>query len=761
MLIYSFVSAALPVAYCLAVLEFSVFSIQQLRKVGVFCHSAITGAEKDQDLLVQSLLQEKETFRERLLQLFKTFDDDGNGIITLFEFETRFQDESVRALFEALELGACGYVYHLLVNLGTSVAAARPGQGPKTKSTHEAGLCGSQLLGGLQLKGAEPGDRQASALWEVCAGKDSGMEQCSSDSTAKFCDLHGGAGFLMGAFVGAGVGQAYCFLLKGFFGGMFGTEIGLRLGGFLSFSAVLLSDYSLEGHYGSQAREHVVLDGKGARGCLNGGVTEEIGVSLAGLPGSFAGFVGNGVLEGYEASLAKEQALPKDQGVTEERYGDPPEPGGGAGRHVHGTLVDWGGQVLEEIVPPRGGLNDGEAGDAGKAVLVDFAAGLAMEQAMYEELGVSEGLGGGPSGPAGGGCGFLHWSWLRPRLQQGLRGARVGEACRDGAFLEEIGLGGLAGPGAAPGGGAWGCLRRRRGKLQGRHGRDEQADLNGKDLEETELITGGPSDGVAGSEGNGVLGDYGAGFVEEQALAEELGAPAGLGGKPPVLGGHAGGPLRWCCLRPRWRRGLLGVRVGEASHPGPGGGAAATEHRRQEYQMQQALVSIIELLMSVVASLAGEDNPVKQQMAGVRSLLGVLRAGQDMAPVEERTQQPPWRQVRFEDEPDTIFQEEGGYRPSGEARAHPRQRTARARASWPARLTARARARLGRARAPKARPMQAVRARRARRSGPRSPSSRSASRARPGCRQRWWPKPGCGLKTGTAPSWTMTPCVLS
>ena len=98
-LIYSFVSAALPVAYCLAVLEFSVFSIQQLRKVGVFCHSAITGAEKDQDLLVQSLLQEKETFRERLLQLFKTFDDDGNGIITLFEFETRFQDESVRALF--------------------------------------------------------------------------------------------------------------------------------------------------------------------------------------------------------------------------------------------------------------------------------------------------------------------------------------------------------------------------------------------------------------------------------------------------------------------------------------------------------------------------------------------------------------------------------------------------------------------------------------------------------------------------------------
>ena len=244
-----------------------------------------------------------------------------------------------------------GYVYHLLVNLGTSVAAARPGQGPKTKSTHEAGLCGGQTLGGLQLKGAEPGDRQASALWAVCAGKDSGMEHCSHDSTAKFCDnLDGGAGFLKGAFVGAGVGQAYSFLLKGFFGGMFWAEIGLHLGGFLSFSAVLLSDYSLEGHYGSQAREQEVLDGDGARGCLNGGVTEEIGISLAGLPGSFAGNVGNGVLEGFDAGPAKEQALPEDKGVIEGRYGDPPEPGGGAGRHGHGTLL-WRPGLGGDCVP--------------------------------------------------------------------------------------------------------------------------------------------------------------------------------------------------------------------------------------------------------------------------------------------------------------------------------------------------------------------------------------------------------------------------
>ena len=56
--------------------------------------------------------------------------------------------------------------------------------------------------------------------------------------------------------------------------------------------------------------------------------------------------------------------------------------------------------------------------------------------------------------------------------------------------------------------------------------------------------------------------------------------------------------------------------------------------------------------MSVVASLAGDDNPVKQQMAGVRSLLGVLRAGQDSGQEMEQQQPPPWRQVRFEEEPD-------------------------------------------------------------------------------------------------------------
>lgn len=72
---------------------------------GVFCHSAISGAEKDQDLVIQALMHEKENIRKRLLELFKQVDDDNSGTITLDEFERRFEEESVKNLFESLDLG--------------------------------------------------------------------------------------------------------------------------------------------------------------------------------------------------------------------------------------------------------------------------------------------------------------------------------------------------------------------------------------------------------------------------------------------------------------------------------------------------------------------------------------------------------------------------------------------------------------------------------------------------------------------------------
>ena len=41
-----------------------------------------------------------------LTKLFQKMDDEGNGSLTLTHFEKHFQDEEVKVLFEALELGA-------------------------------------------------------------------------------------------------------------------------------------------------------------------------------------------------------------------------------------------------------------------------------------------------------------------------------------------------------------------------------------------------------------------------------------------------------------------------------------------------------------------------------------------------------------------------------------------------------------------------------------------------------------------------------
>ena len=97
---------------------------------------------------------------------------------------------------------------------------------------------------------------------------------------------------------------------------------------------------------------------------------------------------------------------------------------------------------------------------------------------------------------------------------------------------------------------------------------------------------------------------------------------AGYGdvGRPTRSGGGAGGGLRWACARPgKDYEGCGSVRPHTRVQNRRRG--AATEERRQERHMQQALVSIIELLMSVVTSLVGQDHPVKQQMAGVSALL--------------------------------------------------------------------------------------------------------------------------------------------
>lgn len=71
---------------------------------GVFCQSAIESAERDYDLVVQSNLQDKEYYTEKLRKLFNEIDDDDNKQIDIKEFERHLGDEQVQAYLTSLEL---------------------------------------------------------------------------------------------------------------------------------------------------------------------------------------------------------------------------------------------------------------------------------------------------------------------------------------------------------------------------------------------------------------------------------------------------------------------------------------------------------------------------------------------------------------------------------------------------------------------------------------------------------------------------------
>lgn len=86
-------------------IAFSVFAVLNVM-TGVFCQSAIKGAERDQEMVVQSLIMDKHQLKTSLGKLFQKMDDDQSGKLTLAQFEKHFQDEEVRVLFEALEIGA-------------------------------------------------------------------------------------------------------------------------------------------------------------------------------------------------------------------------------------------------------------------------------------------------------------------------------------------------------------------------------------------------------------------------------------------------------------------------------------------------------------------------------------------------------------------------------------------------------------------------------------------------------------------------------
>ncbi|CAE7319879.1 unnamed protein product [Symbiodinium sp. CCMP2592] len=84
-------------------IAFTIFAVLNVM-TGVFCQSAIESAQRDHDMVMQNVVQEKEGHMRKCRQLFGMLDLDDTGSITITELEERLEDPQVRLFFEALEL---------------------------------------------------------------------------------------------------------------------------------------------------------------------------------------------------------------------------------------------------------------------------------------------------------------------------------------------------------------------------------------------------------------------------------------------------------------------------------------------------------------------------------------------------------------------------------------------------------------------------------------------------------------------------------
>eukprot|EP00931_Biecheleriopsis_adriatica_P039353 TRINITY_DN22508_c0_g1_i1.p1 TRINITY_DN22508_c0_g1~~TRINITY_DN22508_c0_g1_i1.p1 ORF type:complete len:596 (+),score=101.66 TRINITY_DN22508_c0_g1_i1:65-1789(+) len=73
---------------------------------GVFCDSAIRSAERDHEMAVQAIYQDKQRYLEAVKNIFDKLDSDKSGSITILEFENHFDNPHIRAMLLALELDA-------------------------------------------------------------------------------------------------------------------------------------------------------------------------------------------------------------------------------------------------------------------------------------------------------------------------------------------------------------------------------------------------------------------------------------------------------------------------------------------------------------------------------------------------------------------------------------------------------------------------------------------------------------------------------
>ncbi|CAK9071852.1 unnamed protein product [Durusdinium trenchii] len=71
---------------------------------GVFCQSAIDSAQSDHQMVMQSILANKEAHIEKIKLLFNEIDAQDRGLITYQMFEEKVGDQAVKAYFESMDL---------------------------------------------------------------------------------------------------------------------------------------------------------------------------------------------------------------------------------------------------------------------------------------------------------------------------------------------------------------------------------------------------------------------------------------------------------------------------------------------------------------------------------------------------------------------------------------------------------------------------------------------------------------------------------
>mmetsp|Transcript_104033 Transcript_104033/g.320906 ORF Transcript_104033/g.320906 Transcript_104033/m.320906 type:complete len:268 (+) Transcript_104033:2-805(+) len=96
----------LPMQYrilFLLYITFAVFAVVNI-VTGVFVESAMQLHHADREVIVHEELESKKTYLRSMKEVFDELDEDGTGLITLQEFESKLNDERVIAYFNALKL---------------------------------------------------------------------------------------------------------------------------------------------------------------------------------------------------------------------------------------------------------------------------------------------------------------------------------------------------------------------------------------------------------------------------------------------------------------------------------------------------------------------------------------------------------------------------------------------------------------------------------------------------------------------------------